>query len=209
MEFLTIWLAFAVIGIVATISPGPAFAMTVRIAVANSRNIGIIFALGLGVGIAFHVTAILVGIGALIAQSVLLFNIIKYAGAAYLIYIGIKGLKSRKKEKLSTHDKQAKSDLKPSAAFRQGVITNILNPKALVFLTAVLAQFITPETTLFHKIALGSTSVMIETIWFSMLAIFLTNPAIKARFTAIAHWIERTCGGLLVGLGVKLGLTKL
>ena len=156
MEFLTLWIAFAVIGIVATISPGPAFAMTVRIAVSNSRKVGIIFALGLGAGIAVQVSSILLGMGVIIAQSVFLFNLIKYAGAAYLIYIGA-----------------AERDFLEGGCLRR-----------------------------------SRSDVCIEATWFSILAIFLTNPAIKAKFTAIAHWVERTCGGLLIALGVKLAVSK-
>ncbi len=208
MEFLTLWLAFALIDFVATLSPGPAFAMTVRIAVANSRKIAVIFALGLGVGIAVQVATILLGMGVVIAQSILLFNLIKYAGAAYLVYIGIKGLKSRKRKKLGANNIQIKPDLSLCAAFCQGVITNVLNPKAVVFFTAVYAQFISPETTQWQKLVLGSTSVCFEILWFSTLAVFLTNPAIKAKFMSIVHWIERTCGGLLVTLGVKLAISK-
>ena len=198
MEFLTLWIAFAVIGIVATISPGPAFAMTVRIAVSNSRKVGIIFALGLGAGIAVQVSSILLGMGVIIAQSVFLFNLIKYAGAAYLIYIGIKGLRSRKKETLGVKDAAIKKDLTPTAAFRQGLITNVLNPKAVVFFTAVFAQFISPETTALQKIALGSTSVCIEAGGFAR-AVGAQQRDSLATLNMQAHIAQH--GAALIALG--------
>jgi RhtB (resistance to homoserine/threonine) family protein len=207
------WCLFAAVQMAATMSPGPAFAVSVRNVMAYGRRGGIFTALGFGVGVGAHVVFVLCGLSVVITQSVLLFSIIKYAGAAYLVYIGVKAVLSKKAEGQPQTDliveDVPKARISDWKAFRVGVLTNLLNPKAVVFFTAVFTQFIDFNAGM-HVLALyGLTSVFIEIIWFSLLAVFLTHARIHAVFKAFAHWIERVCGGLMVALGVKLALSKM
>lgn len=205
-EFLVAWLVLASVNFVATISPGPAFALTVRNAIAYDRRAGIMTAIGLGLGIAGMVTIVLGGFAAIISQSVLIFNIIKYVGAAYLVYIGAKALMAKKPAIVNAAEEHISAVRKISdlAALRMGYLTNQFNPKGLVFFSAVFAQFISPGTPWQVLVLYGLTSVMIEILWFGTVAFILTNPLIKQRFMGISHWIERVCGGLLIALGVRL-----
>ena len=214
MEFFIAWLILASVHLAATMSPGPAFAVAVRNSLAYGRRAGILTAIGLGLGLTGHVVLTLCGIAVVISQSVLLFNLIKYAGAAYLIYMGVKALMARKtiegddeKNPLDTKPKnKAISDLK---ALQIGFLTNMLNPKAVLFFTAIFSQFIAPETPWPVLTLYGMTSVIIEAGWFSGLAIVLTNTHVKARISGFVHWIERICGGLFIALGVRLALSKI
>lgn len=209
MSITTTWLLLAGVQAAATISPGPAFAVSVRNALTHGRRAGLLTAMGLGIGVGAHVLFVLFGISVLISQSVTLFSIIKYAGAAYLVFIGIKSLLVKKEDRQDTSPDQklrSKKTMSNWGALRNGILTNILNPKAVVFFTAVYAQFITPHTAPEIMTLYALTSVLIELGWFTLVTIFLTNPRIKGYFTAIAHWIERICGGLLVALGIRLAM---
>ena len=191
-------------------SPGPAFVFTISRAVRYGRTKGILASVGLGLGILAQVTLALTGVSFLISQSDVFMNIVKYAGAAYLLYLGVKSIRARKRPApdLSVDVKKGEAEVHPLAAVFQGFLTNALNPKAFVFFTAVFAQFITPETPLWIHFLYGGTCVVFETLWFSGVVVFLTNSAINRRFMGIVHWIERVCGGMLIGLGLRLALVK-
>src|SRR5579884_29193 len=129
MQYLGIILTVALIHLLAVVSPGPDFMMVTRNSLIYSRKTGIYSAVGLGLGILVHVTYSLVGIGLLIAKSILLFNTIKFLGAAYLIYIGYKSLTSKSSD-LEMVDQNRKNDISRLQAVRIGFLTNVTNPKA-------------------------------------------------------------------------------
>src|SRR3989338_2489374 len=129
MSFLPEFLTVAVIHLLAVMSPGPDFVLISRNSLIYSRKVGVYSAVGLGLGILVHVTYSLIGIGLIISKSIVLFSILKYAGAAYLIYIGYKCVRAKPLEQAETElPKQA--DLGKLAAIRMGFLTNVLNPKA-------------------------------------------------------------------------------
>lgn len=208
-EILTGWLLIVAVNTAATMSPGPAFAMTVRNAMAYDRRAGIFTAMGLGAGVGVIAFLVLFGFAAVISQSAMLFNAVRYAGATYLIYIGGKALFAKQRsvdsEPRETQRAKAMTDL---TAFKSGLFTSLLNPKGIVFFTAVYAQFLTPGMPWPVLVLYGFTTMVIETVWFSMVAAVLTNSLIKGRFLRFSHWIERLCGGLLLALGIRLALSK-
>lgn len=210
IEILTGWLMIVAVNTAATMSPGPAFAMIVRTAMGYNRRVAILTALGFGAGVAVVVFLVLFGFATVLSQSALLFNIVKYLGAAYLAYIGCKALMAKKHVAPATEGTAPtqQKNLTDAQAFRMGLITNLLNPKGIVFFTAVYAQFIAPGTPWQVLVLYGLTSAIIETLWFSMVAVVLTDSRIKGRFLRFSHWIERLCGGLLLALGIRLALFK-
>jgi RhtB (resistance to homoserine/threonine) family protein len=212
MEIFAKWMLVALVQTAATMSPGPAFALTVRNAMVYDRQSGIYTAVGLGLGIAVHIALVLGGISVVISKSVFLFNLIKYAGAAYLIYIGIKALVLATKKpagnESSTLSGAARQSMSVAAALRAGFLTNLLNPKAVVFFTAVYSQFISIDTAWHILLLYGATSILIEITWFSFVVLFLTHARIRTTFLKFSVWIERICGGLLLLLGLRIALTK-
>lgn len=208
IEVFLAWLVFLAVDIAAAMSPGPAFVALVRNAMAYDRKIGVATAFGLALGVLVHVVLVLGGIAFIIAQSTLLFNIIKYGGAGYLVYIGIKSIRSGKKRVTVDAAEECVQRITIFQAISQGFLTNLLNPKAIVFFTAVFTQFIHPAMALPVQLLYGATPVFVEFLWFSGLAIILTNMSIKARFMNVVHWVERLCGGLMIGLGIKLALFR-
>ena len=213
MDFFLKWLLFAGVQTAATISPGPAFAMVVRNAVIYDRRTGLFTSVGLGLGVGVHVALTLGGIAVILAHSIWLFNVVKYGGAAYLVYMGVKALQARKPiAEPADNDgrpQSAKRQINALQALRIGFLTNLLNPKAVVFFTAVFTQFIEPQASAATLIFYGMTSVIVEILWFSLLTSFLNDERVKSKFKAVSHWIERCCGGLLLTLGVRLALSKM
>ncbi len=213
MEFFLQWVLMASVQGAATISPGPAFVVAVRNAMAYDRRAGIFTAFGLGLGVGVHVLVVLCGLAVLLQHYTFLFDFIRYAGAAYLIYIGGKAIFTKRKKASSSEAAveaapQMRSSISGRKALSIGFFTNLLNPKAVIFFTAVFTQFIGPGTPLSVMALYGLTSVVIEILWFSGVAVVLTDRRIKERFLGAVHWVERTCGGLMIGLGLKLAFSR-
>lgn len=208
--FLMQWLTLVAVFSLAVVSPGPDFVMAVRNSVLHSRRAGLFTALGFGAGVLIHVTYTVLGIAALIAQSILVFNILKFAGAAYLIWIGIQAIRSKGMHDLNINgDAQGQAVLLSDvAAFRSGFLTNVLNPKATLFFLAVFSQIIRPDTPQLWQAIYGLTCAVMVTAWFSIVAVVLTQQRIRARFLRAAAWIDRVCGVLLIGLGIKVALAS-
>lgn len=207
MEFLTQFVTVALIHLLAVISPGPDFAMTVKNSIVYSRKTGIYTAVGLGLGILVHVTYSLVGVGLIIAQSILIFSIIKFIGAGYLIYIGLKCLKSQKKSPAEISE-QKREDITGASAIKTGFLTNALNPKATLFFLSLFTVVINPETPIIYQIIYGIEMACMTFFWFSGVAMILSHSKVQGKFIKIQHWFERCMGAALIALGIKLALTS-
>lgn len=202
------WMLLVAVFGVAVASPGPDFIMAVRNAVLYSRRAGILTALGFAVGLCFHMAYTVVGIAALIAQSIVLFSIVKYVGAAYLFYIGIKALGSKGFSGPVVGDAIAIPQRSNLQAFRDGLLTNLMNPKATLFCLAIFSQFVTPQTPLSVQMAFAATCVFMTFGWFSIVSVALTQRAVRQKFLAGAQWIDRICGALFLALGFRLIFAK-
>ena len=200
-------LIVAGIHLLAVMSPGPDFVMMLRSSLMYSRRTAIWSAVGLGGGIALHVTYCLLGIGLLISKSILLFTIIKYLGAAYLIYIGIKSLQSKRATKTDALHIKKQEDISKWQALKLGFLTNALNPKATLFFLALFTQVISTSTPVIWKMAYGLEMVLATIAWFSLVAVFMTQNPIRKAFIGVKHHIERAFGVILVAFGVKVALS--
>lgn len=215
MEYLSEWLILISVFSIAVIAPGPDFFMVIRNSLMFSRRAGILTALGLGLGVTFHVSYTAIGIATLIASSVLLFTILKFAGAGYLIFIGCKALFSKQENPdnkdaqeytIEEQPKKASKTMSDRQAIVSGFLTNVLNPKATMFFLALFSQIVSPEMPLPVFAFFGLTCVILVMSWFMCVAFILTNPSIKNAFLRFSKWIERITGGILIALGVKIAL---
>ena len=185
-------------------------AATLKNSIAHSRRAGVRTAAGLALGDAVHVCYCLVGIAVVVSQSVVLFGLVKWAGAAYLIYVGLKSLRARRRD----HPGEEYGAGPPAetmgalAAVRSGFLTSLLNPKVTLFFLALFTQVIRPETPLFAKAVYGLTVVGVEFGWFALVAILVSAGPVRRRFDAVSHWIERATGAVLVALGLRLAFSK-
>lgn len=198
-EFLTI----ALINFLAVVSPGPDFALITRNSLLHSRRAGIYSALGLGLGILVHVTYSIIGVGFIISQSPLLFNLIKYIGAGYLLYIGYLSL-ADKRYKLSNQKKHGDKETDPGKFIRMGFITNITNPKATLFFLSLFTVVIQQSTPVLVKSFYGITMSLITFSWFAFVSIIFSHKFIKDRITKIQFIIEKVMGIILILLALKI-----
>ena len=207
MQFLAEFLTVAAIHLLAVMSPGPDFILISRNSLLYSRKVGIFSAVGLALGISVHISYSLVGIGFIISKSIVLFSILKFLGAGYLIYIGYKCLKAKpQNEQLA--QLQEKREMGKFAATRMGFLTNVLNPKASLFFFALFTQVISPVTPKFIQVLYGAEMSLMTFAWFAAVSLLLSHNIIKTRFTKIQHYVERSFGIILIGLGIKVALSS-
>jgi RhtB (resistance to homoserine/threonine) family protein len=206
--FIINWLLLMGVFAMALASPGPDFVMIVRNAVLHTRLHGIFTSIGFAAGVAIHTGYTVLGLAALIAQSVAAFTVLKFLGAAYLFYIGIQALRSTGYEATAPDAPQKQRAYTLKKAFLTGFLTNLLNPKATLFFLAVFSQFLTPDMVMVHQGAYALTCILMTFVWFSFVTVVLTDPRIKVAFLRFTKWIDRVCGGLLIALSLKLALTK-
>src|SRR3954452_22554891 len=198
---------FITTGILLNLTPGPDTLYILGRSIAHGRRAGVASALGISIGSVFHTCAAALGLSAVLATSAWAFTIVKLAGAAYLTFLGIRALLEREHQlSLPGHFRQRGT----AAAFRQGILTNILNPKVALFFLAFLPQFIdsaTPSKTAAFLV-LGLTFVTTGTIWCLILAWFSSVFSARLRENrTVTAWLNRAVGSLFVFLGVRLAVT--
>ena len=206
MDYLEIIGTVAFIHLLAVISPGPDFAVVSKNSLVYSRKAGVYCSIGVGLGILIHVTYSLIGIGFIISQSILLFSIIKYLGAAYLIYIGYKSIKS--KRNLLVNQVKIKKDMTPWKSFKTGFLTNALNPKATLFFLSLFTLVINTSTPLWLKLVYGAEMSIVTFLWFAVVAMILSHHSIKNYFSKVQHHVERGMGAILIALGIKVAISN-
>ncbi|CAK9886429.1 MAG: Threonine efflux protein [Candidatus Erwinia impunctatus] len=190
--------------LLAVISPGPDFAMVTRNSLLLSHRAGILTAAGIGTGVLVHVTYTLIGVGILLQHAAALFTIIKYLGALYLVWLGIKMLRARDVAVSAL----AGAPVTDSAAFRVGFFTNVLNPKTMVFIISLFMQVIDSHTPLWQQIMYGGFISLMHILWFSLVALCFSAGVLRQRLLGMRLWLDRLFGGLLVVFGVLLTLSQ-
>lgn len=203
-EFLTV----ALVHLLAVASPGPDFAIVLRESVSNGRHAGIWTALGVGSGILLHVGYCLLGIGLIVSQSIVLFNLLKWLAAAYLIYIGIRALQARPADPASA-ELEPLATRSPRAAFARGFVTNGLNPKATLFFLSLFTLVISPQTPLLVQAGYGLYLALATAVWFCAVALLFSQARVRRGFVRLGHWFDRLMGAVLVGLGIKVAFSEL
>ena len=203
-EFLTV----ALVHLLAVASPGPDFAIVLRESVSNGRHAGIWTALGVGSGILLHVGYCLLGIGLIVSQSIVLFNLLKWLAAAYLIYIGIRALQARPADPASV-ELAPLATRSPRAAFVRGFVTNGLNPKATLFFLSLFTLVISPQTPLLVQAGYGLYLALATAVWFCAVALLFSQARVRRGFVRLGHWFDRLMGAVLVGLGIKVAFSEL
>lgn len=199
---------FLAAGILLNLTPGPDTAYILGRSIAQGREAGIASALGICVGSIFHTCAAALGLSAILATSALAFGAIKLLGGAYLVFLGIKMILDRRRQLSLPSDFRRRTT---AAAFRQGILTNVLNPKVALFFLAFLPQFIDPGSSMkvLAFLALGFAFVTTGTIWCLILAWFASAFGERLRTNeTVGQWLNRVAGALFVFLGLRLASAK-
>lgn len=201
-EFFTITLII----VLAAISPGPDFVIVVKHAMASGRNAAILAALGVSCSLIIHSSYCLLGLAIIITHSLLLFSMIKYIGAAYLIYIGMTGLFS--KQKVSAIAPPVHSTSTLLNAFFQGLLCNLLNPKAIMFILAFFTLIVGAKTPWMVQIGYVFEIALVGLVWFSLLTFIITHDRIKKKLHKIQYYITKLMGIVLIGFGTSIALLR-
>ena len=199
---------FLTVGVLLNLTPGPDTAYILGRSIAQGREAGIASALGISAGTIFHTCAAALGLSAILAMSAVAFSAIKLLGGAYLVFLGLKMILERRGQLGFPSNFRRRTT---AAAFRQGVLTNVLNPKVALFFVAFLPQFIDPasSTKIFAFLFLGLTFVTTGTIWCLIVAWFASASSKRLRTNeAVVQWLNRTVGALFVFLGVRIATAK-
>jgi len=201
MNDLALLTAAAGAHLLAVASPGPDFAVVVRQTLAQGRAAGLATAWGIACGIVFHVGYALFALAWLLAQRPLLLDLLRYAGAAFLCWMGVNALRARAATPGGAH-----LDHPPAASrhFWIGFTTNLLNPKATVFFVALCSALTTSPTAMSVKLALAGWIIVTTGLWFSLVAVALSQPRLRTALQAKAHWIDRSMGVLLIALALAM-----
>jgi RhtB (resistance to homoserine/threonine) family protein len=193
------------LNLLAAMSPGPDFVMAVKNSLCYSRRTGIYISIGIGLGIGIHITYCAIGIGYIISKSIMVFTIIKFLGAAYLIYMGINAIISKGSKIVIVEEKKIK-DLTRGQAIRTGFLTNVLNPKATLFFLGLFTFVVKPATPVYIIIILALLMIATAIGWFTLVAVFFTQNQIRNTFLKFEKIFNRIFGGLLIVLGIKIAL---
>ena len=200
------FLAFVVAAVVLAITPGPGIAYVVARTVVGGRSEGLASCIGTGIGGLLHVLAAAVGLSLVVAQSAVAFSVVKYVGAAYLVYLGIRML--LRKEQALTVEAVAAQGVR--GALFEGIVVEALNVKTALFFLAFLPQFTSTSAPLVPRLVLlGSICVALNTL-VDVAAVFAAHRLLKsgAARAARARMMTRVSGVTMLGLGAVLALAR-
>ena len=198
------FIAVIVITILAVISPGADFAVVTKNSYLYGRKIGILTSLGIAVGVLIHVFYTLCAISLVLSYTPYILHIIKYLGAMYLIYIGYKTF-----IQLPVGDVLISGNLYPFQAFKNGVLTNALNPKTTLFVISTYTQIVSISTPKIILIIYGGFMSFAHFVWFSIVALVFSIVLLREKMLNNQIIINKAIGGILCALGVGLLATQI
>ena len=197
------WPTVILVTTLAVISPGADFTLVTRTSLMVSRRAGLLVALGIGSGVLVHVGYTLLGMGMLLHRLPWLFATLKWLGAGYLVWLGI-SLWRQAGSTIHTGGVTAPSVGIAANHWRQGFLTNALNPKTALFIVSLFTQVAGPGVATAMQLAQGLFIAAAHVLWFALVAWFFSTPALQPRVQSMRPWIDRSLGGVLMGLGVLL-----
>ena len=198
-------LPFIGVAAVLVVTPGVDMALVARNALVHGRRAGLATAFGVNLGIAMWSVAAAVGVAAVVQASAPLFTALKLVGAIYLIYLGIQAWRHGGS---ATASEAGLRSIDEDRAFRQGVVSNVLNPKIGLFFTAILPQFAPNDPPLLDLLALGAVFNAMGLLWLTTYAVVIARGRTLLERPRVKAAMDRVTGGLLIGLGVRLAIER-
>lgn len=189
--------------LLAAASPGPDFVMVTQQTLSNGKKSGLLCSLGIALGLSVHITYSAFGLAAVIAGSMTALGLIKILGGSYLIYLGVMALRSGPQTEASESvpTVAVRTSIK---SIRKGFLCNVLNPKAPIYFVSLFTIVLSPNMPL-HVIAFyGLWIMLLQFMWFALVAILLSTPPVSRCFNRFGHYIDRIFGGAMITLGLKI-----
>ncbi|MCC8404219.1 LysE family translocator [Paraburkholderia sp. MMS20-SJTN17] len=199
------FLLFLATSIAITVAPGPDNLQVLARGISQGRAAGLVAALGFAAGITFHTTLAALGVAALLRSSPFAFEVIKLAGAAYLVWIGVKALRS---QGLATAHERAPQPL--ATVFRQSVLGNLMNPKVTLFFVVFLPQFVQPhgaQSVTVQMLELGALFMLQTVVVFSLFGVCagIIGGWLRRR-PRVGAWLDRAAGATFIAIGIRVAL---
>lgn len=205
------WVEFAKVAgahLLAVASPGPDFAIVLRQSIAHGRRTAIWTSVGVGTAILLHVGYSLLGMGLLIRSSALWFNVVKYAGAIYIAWLGVQALRAKPRTDSALGDDASHAAPSGRGAFAVGFLTNALNPKATLFFISLFAMIVSPRTPKLVQAGYGVWMALATMGWFSLVSVVFTREEVRRKFLRHGHWIDRALGVVFLAFAASLAFAS-
>jgi RhtB (resistance to homoserine/threonine) family protein len=204
LEFAGLLLAFGV----GVIIPGADFAMVLKQSIAHGRRAALFTSAGIAAAILVHGSYTLLGVGVIVGQSILLFDALKIAGAVYLLWLGIGALRGPSPQPPEDLDAPPGGTISDFAAFGQGFLTNLLNPKAVLFFLALFTTLVSAATPGGIKVFyLGTMGLMLFS-WFALVSLFFTTAKVRQGFFKLGRWFNRITGLTFILLAIRVAVAR-
>jgi threonine/homoserine/homoserine lactone efflux protein len=209
---VTTYIAFAAIAFLLVASPGPNLFLLLKNAPVLGVQTGLLNTAGICIAILCHATLSLLGVSAIVLASATAFSLLKFLGAAYLVYLGIMALRDAWFGVGIHHKLDTAAEPKPTSIARgiaEGWFTNILNPKPAMFYLAIFPQFIDPGSHMIAQgLSLGALHALIAACWYGLVVLAMDQVRALLRRPAVARGIKGTTGVLLIGVGARLATLR-
>jgi len=197
---ITTWLSLVAICCLGAMSPGPSLAVVLRHTISNGRGHGVATAVSHAVGVALWALLTVWGLAVLVVEWPLAYQLLTYAGAAYLLWMGIKALRSN-----GTSAMHVKPVIAPMGeAARDGLMVSLLNPKLAFFFIALFSQFVSAELVLVDKLIMTSTAAVIDGLWYVIVAVALSHSKVLEKLQKKSALIDKISGVILVALALRV-----
>lgn len=195
--------AFLAVAAAVTLTPGPAFALLVQVAAVHGRWVAFANIAGNSLGVLAWGLLSALGVSALIAANQLAYDVLRLTGAAYLVYLGVRGvLATQSPERVGTSDPLPRADL--AGAARKGLVNSLANPKLAVFFVALFPQFLAPGTAVLPAaLAMANVIVVFDVLWYGAVAVSVDRFR-RALAPRLLRRIEQVSGAVLVAFGLRL-----
>jgi threonine/homoserine/homoserine lactone efflux protein len=195
------WLSLALVCLLGAMSPGPSLVVVVRQSFAGGSRAGITCAIAHGVGIFLWAAMMVSGLGVLVIASPDLFLAFRFAGAVFLIYLGIQSLRATS---AGSEEVTAPFDGNHGSPAREGFLIALTNPKIAVFFAALFSQFIRPDAPAVEQWMIVGTAAIIDILWYAAVALLLSRTAVLAQFQRHNLLLSRVFGAILIALAFSV-----
>ena len=200
IEFSKVALAHA-LGVA---SPGPDFAIVVKQSLTHGRRTAIWTSIGIGMAILLQVSYSLLGLGLLLKSSTLWFDVVKYAGAGYIAWLGVQSLRTRPRDPAAPAHGNGASAPSTHGAFVTGFFTNVLNPKATLFFISLFVLVVSPQTPKLIQAGYGLWMAVATMAWFTFVSVCFTRDEVRRNFLRHGHWIDWALGVVFLAFAASL-----
>jgi len=204
------WIEFGKVALahaLAVASPGPDFAIVLKQSLVHGRRTAIWTSFGIGAANLVHVAYSLLGLGLLLRSSELWFNAVKFAGAAYIAWLGVQSLRARPRNEVLADAALAGVRLPDErSAFVTGFFTSALNPKASLFFISLFVMLVSPHTPKLIQAGYGLWMSSATVGWFTFVSVIFTRDSVRRRFLRHGHWIDRALGVVFLAFAASLAL---